>query len=205
MLRKCFTSAPLLIVEQTELAVGLWFSVARPLAIGADPQSLGRASCSASPPRLKPTGDARISATTPPALDAGPQSSNGVEMDPAARPVAVSARPQRPVGRASCSASPHRPSQPATRKSPLLGRQPSARTCSSPVASVWTRSPPTVWVEVLLLGRQPSARDRRDPLVVLAVQLASLFGNRPAACGARRPGRQLSGRLKRRRDPDTGG
>ncbi|KAI9538423.1 hypothetical protein NQZ68_014167 [Dissostichus eleginoides] len=60
-------------------------------------------------------------------------------------------------------------------------------------ASVWTRSPPTVWVEVLLLGRQPSARDRRDPLVVLAVQLASLFGNRPAACGARRPGRQLSG------------
>ncbi|KAF3845855.1 hypothetical protein F7725_002933 [Dissostichus mawsoni] len=70
-------------------------------------------------------------------------------------------------------------------------------------ASVWTRSPPTVCVEVLLLGRQPSAQDRRDPLVVLAVQLASLFGKRPAACGARRPGRQLSGRWKRRRDPDT--
>ncbi|KAI9532048.1 hypothetical protein NQZ68_035385 [Dissostichus eleginoides] len=65
----------------------------------------------------------------------------------------------------------------------LLSYQPSAR----------TRSPPTVWVEVLLLGRQPSARDRRDPLVMLAVQLASLFGNWPAACGAQRPGRQLSG------------
>ncbi|KAI9517107.1 hypothetical protein NQZ68_008362 [Dissostichus eleginoides] len=43
-----------------------------------------------------------------------------------------------------------------------------------------------VWVEVLLLGRQPSARDRRDPLVVLAVQLASLFGSRLMACGAQR-------------------
>ncbi|KAI9520702.1 hypothetical protein NQZ68_015622 [Dissostichus eleginoides] len=75
-------------------------------------------------------------------------------------------------------------------------------------ASVWTHSPPTVWVEVLLLGRQLSARDRRDPLVVLPVQLASLFGNRPAACGARRPGRQLLGRWKgpiMRWDPDTGG
>ncbi|KAI9534140.1 hypothetical protein NQZ68_016858 [Dissostichus eleginoides] len=162
--------------------LGVAMNLFLPLAIGADPQSPGRASCSASPPRLKPAGDAWISAATPPALGAGPQSSDGVEMDPAARPVAVSARPQRPVGRASCSASPHRP-KPAG-KSPLLGRQPSARTCSSPVASVWTRSPPTVWVEVLLLGRQPSARDRRDPLVVLAVQLASLFVNRPAVDGS---------------------
>nr|XP_033939970.1 odorant receptor 131-2-like [Pseudochaenichthys georgianus] len=125
-----------------------------PLAIGADPQSLCSTSCSASPPRLKPAGDTWISAATPPALGADPQSSDGVEMDPAARP-----------------------------------------------ASVWTRSPPTVWVEALLIGRQPSARDRRDPLVVLA----SLFGNWPVACGARQPGRQLSGRWKRRRDPDTGG
>ncbi|KAI9536944.1 hypothetical protein NQZ68_029072 [Dissostichus eleginoides] len=53
-------------------------------------------------------------------------------------------------------------------------------------ASVWTCSPPTVWVEVLLLGRQPSARDRRDPLVVLAVQLAGRrcveLGGRAASC-----------------------
>ncbi|KAF3841587.1 hypothetical protein F7725_007449 [Dissostichus mawsoni] len=60
-----------------------------------------------------------------------------------------------------------------------------------------------VWVEVLLLGRQPSARDRRDPLVVLSVQLASLFGSRLMACGAQQLGRQPSGRWKRRRDPDT--
>ena len=88
---------PFLTVEQTELAVGLWFSVARLLAIGADPQSSGRASCSASLSRLKPNGDAWISAVMPLAFSAGPQSSDGVEMDPTARPVAVSARP---VGRA---------------------------------------------------------------------------------------------------------
>ncbi|KAI9543619.1 hypothetical protein NQZ68_008666 [Dissostichus eleginoides] len=167
----------------------------------------------ASPPRLQSAGNAWISAATPPALGVGPQSSDGVEMDPAARPVAVSARPQRPIGRASCSASPHRPkpagdAQISAARPPALGVDlqlsggvGAIRPLLELVASVWTRSPPTVWVEVLLLGRQPSARGRRDPLVVLA----SLFGNRPAVCGARRPGRQLSGRWKRRRDPDTGG